>query len=137
MKSIITEDLVKIYNKRKVVNNVSINLHRGEIVGLAGLVGSGRTELARAIYQADPYDQGHITLYGKPLKRGTPNSVVNKGVSLIPEDRKRQGLAIILSVAENIVMSSLGRLFPLGYITQKKEDAIVSKFIKELRIRFR
>lgn len=131
------EEILSVENlssKKSGLKNVSINVHRGEIVGLAGLVGSGRTELARAIFQADPYDEGTITLFGKELKKGSPNQAVKQGVSLIPEDRKRQGLALILSVAENTVISSLDRLYPSGYISGKKESQIVKKYIEDLRI---
>ena len=116
------------------LKNISMDVHRGEIVGLAGLVGAGRTELARAVFQADPYDEGTITLLGEVQKKGTPADAVKRGVSLIPEDRKRQGLALILSIAENVVVSSLGKLFPSGYVSKKKERSVVSRFVDDLRI---
>ena len=84
----------------------------GEIVGLAGLVGSGRTDLARAVFGVDKYDSGRIHLFGKEISDFSASDMVARGVSLIPEDRKNQGLALILSVAENIVVSSLDACFP-------------------------
>jgi len=131
------EEVLRVENlssKETRLKNVNIFLRRGEIVGLAGLVGSGRTELARAIFQADPYDEGRILIFGKEIKRGSPADVVEKGVSLLPEDRKNQGLALILSVAENIVMASLERLFPRSFVSKRKEKEVVTKFIKDLRI---
>ncbi|MCE1252231.1 MAG: sugar ABC transporter ATP-binding protein [Anaerolineae bacterium] len=108
------------------LQNVNINLHSGEIVGLAGLVGAGRTELARAIFGVDKYDNGEIFLFGKHITNHSASSMVESGISLIPEDRKNQGLALILPVAENIVVSSLNRLFP-GFL-------VSMKYVEDLRI---
>ena len=82
----------------KRLQSISINLHYGEIVGLAGLVGSGRTDLARAIFGVDKYDSGTIVLFGKEMRDFRASDMVDLGVSLIPEDRKNQGLALILPV---------------------------------------
>ena len=120
-------------SERTGLHDVNLTLHRGEIVGLAGLVGSGRTELARAIFQADPHDGGRILIFGEEVRGGTPG-VVEKGVSLLPEDRKRQGLALILSVAQNTVMASLDQLFPGKYVSRRREKEIVSRYVRELRI---
>ena len=98
--------------KGKRLHDISLSLHSGEIVGLAGLVGSGRTDLARAIFGVDPYDSGDIYLFGNGHQGLARPTWWTRGVSLIPEDRKNQGLALILPVAENIVVSSLDRLFP-------------------------
>lgn len=116
------------------LQHISLSVHRGEIVGLAGLVGSGRTELARAIFQVDPHDEGRIELLGKPLGKADPRMAIRRGLALIPEDRKRQGLALILSLAENVVVASLARLFPGGFIQKKKESETVSHYVKDLRI---
>lgn len=116
------------------LKDVSINLRRNEIVGLAGLVGSGRTELARAIFQADPYDDGKIVIFGEEIRQGTPADVVEKGLSLLPEDRKNQGIALILPVAENIVLASLRKVFRRSYVSKQREKEVVAKFIKDLRI---
>ena len=116
------------------LQDVNINLHSGEIVGLAGLVGAGRTELARAIFGVDKYDSGKIFLFENPINNHSASSMVDNGVSLIPEDRKNQGLALILPVAENIVVSSLDRLFPRFLISKNKEKEIAMKFVEDLRI---
>jgi ribose transport system ATP-binding protein len=120
--------------KGKRLHNVSINLHSGEIVGLAGLVGSGRTDLARAIFGVDTYESGHIHLFGAAIRNLSASDMVDQGISLIPEDRKNQGLALILPVAENIVVSSLDRLFPRLFVSKNKEKAIAMNYVEKLRI---
>lgn len=125
---------VENLNGGKRLQNISINLHSGEIVGLSGLVGSGRTELARAIFGVDKYESGKIWLFGKEISNHSASIMVEKGVSLIPEDRKNQGLALILPVAENIVVASLGHLFPKFFVSKNKENEIAMKYVTELRI---
>ncbi len=122
-------------SKKSKLKNASIELRRGEIVGLAGLVGAGRTELARAIFHVDPYDSGTIEFFGEELKKElSPGEVIEKGLSLIPEDRKRQGVSLILSIAHNVVMASLDRLNPLHVINSAKEQSVVEHYVKELSI---
>lgn len=122
-------------SKRKRLAEISMRVHRGEIVGLAGLVGSGRTELARAIFHVDACDSGDIELLGKKLSRDDdPRKVIQCGLALIPEDRKSQGLSLILSIAENVVMASLSRLFRGGFISSKRETETVDHYVKDLRI---
>ncbi len=118
----------------KRLQNITINLHYGEIVGLAGLVGSGRTDLARAIFGVDKYDSGTIVLFGKAMRDFHASEMVDMGVSLIPEDRKNQGLALILPVAENVVVSSLDRLFPKLFVSRRKEKEITMQYVDSLRI---
>ncbi len=86
---------------------VSLSIHRGEILGLAGLVGSGRTELARAIFGIDRLVGGAIRLEGDPIAIGSPRAAIDYGIYLVPEDRKRAGLLVDLSVAENISLPDL------------------------------
>ncbi len=114
--------------------NVSIEVRRGEIVGLGGLVGAGRTELAKAIYGYDEIDGGKIVLSGKELPRHTPKDSVNAGLAFLPEDRKNEGLIIQLPVCQNIVQSSLNKLFPNGLLNRGKEIETAQKYRKELRI---
>ena len=120
--------------KGKRLQDINITLRKGEIVGLAGLVGSGRTDLARAIFGVDKYDSGKIYLFGNEVRDFSVADMVEQGVSLIPEDRKNQGLALKLPVAENVVIASLKRLFPEVYISKKKETTYVSKYLDQLRI---
>jgi ribose transport system ATP-binding protein len=116
------------------LHGVSLTVHSGEIVGLAGLVGAGRTELARAVFGADPHDMGHVWIFGQQVRAASPDTMVNLGVGLLPEDRKTQGLAMILSLSENIVLSSLKRLFPHRFVDASKEREVVARYITDLRI---
>jgi ABC-type sugar transport system ATPase subunit len=109
-------------------------VHSGEIVGLAGLVGAGRTELARAIFGADPYQQGQVWVFGQPVKAASPDKMVKLGMGLLPEDRKTQGLAMILSLSENVVLASLKRLFPRRFVDAGTEREVVAEYIRDLRI---
>jgi ribose transport system ATP-binding protein len=120
----------------KMVRDVSIDLYEGEIVGIAGLMGAGRTETTRAIFGADPKESGEIILDGKSLKIRKPNDAIKNGVVLVPEDRKRDGLCTKLTVRENIAMPSLDALSGFfGVINRKKESEIVNKAIDDLTIK--
>lgn len=124
-----------LYSRKEKLEDICMEVHRGEIVGLSGLVGAGRTELARAIFHVDPYEKGTIILKGEEIgQKATVEELIEKGVSLIPEDRKRQGLSLILSVSQNIVMASLGRISKKGWLNKQKENEIVEQYIKELNI---
>lgn len=124
-----------LYSRKERLHDINMELREGEIVGLAGLVGAGRTELARAIFHVDPYERGDITLQGKPIdRRQTPRGMIENGLSLIPEDRKRQGLSLILSISQNIVMASLPKINPRGWIRGRAEKKCVDQYIKELNI---
>lgn len=99
---------------RNGIHGVSLRVHAGEIVGLSGLVGSGRTEVARAIFGADALTQGTVKVEGLPLW-GTTTAARRAGLGLIPENRKQQGLALMRTVAENLMLAGLSRLFPRGW----------------------
>lgn len=114
--------------------NVNINIKAGEIVGLSGLVGSGRTELARAIFGVDNYDSGEVLLKGKKVSKNNPQKCVDIGISLLPEDRKNDGLALSLSIKENIMISSLQKSFPKGFINSSQERSVVEKYVDNLQI---
>src|SRR5690242_3673282 len=93
-----------------VFTDVSFTIRAGEIVALAGLVGSGRSEVARAIFGIDRYDAGAVTLRGQRLRRGSPTGAMAAGVGFVPEDRRQQGLVMDMSVQQNVALASLGRL---------------------------
>lgn len=114
--------------------NVSLYVREGEIVGIAGLVGAGRTEVARAIFGADPRDAGTVKLFGEEVKAGSPAAVVAKGVGFVPEDRKEQGLALIMSVKDNIVQASLMKVCTGPFINPGRERQVATKYVNELRI---
>ena len=109
----------------KTVRNVSFQLKRGEILGFSGLMGAGRTEVARAIFGADPYDSGEIYVNGKQVFIKSPEDAVKHGIGYLSEDRKRYGLMLIKSVAENTAISSMERYTRFGLINDRllKEEA--------------
>jgi ABC-type sugar transport system ATPase subunit len=131
------EEALRVENltsARNGLKGIDLTVRRGEIVGLAGLVGSGRTELVRAVFGADPVDCGDVFVFGKRVTGSSPTQLVEQGVGLLPEDRKLTGLALKLSVAENIVMASLRKLFPRSVVDLNKERNVVDKYIQDLRI---
>lgn len=130
------EEALRVENltRGKKLQGASLNLHCGEIVGLAGLVGSGRTELARAVFGVDKLESGKVYVFGKEIQPESPAQMVQMGISLLPEDRKNQGLCLRLPLNDNVVMSSLRQLFPNGLVNRSKEKTVVEDYIKELRI---
>ncbi|MDX3192205.1 sugar ABC transporter ATP-binding protein [Streptomyces sp. MN03-5084-2B] len=117
------------------LHDVSVSIRPGEVVGLAGLLGSGRSETARAIVGAFPLDGGSVLLAGKPLKRGRIKNAVRAGIALLAEDRKTDGIIPNLSVRENIVLAALPSLSPFGLVSKAKQDRIVKTFMERLRIK--
>ena len=115
--------------------NVSLTLHEGEIVGLTGLVGAGRTEVARAIFGADPIDAGEIVLDGTTVLVRSPQDAIRMGIGLLTEDRKNQGLVQSMSVRENTTLANLKELVNFIFIDGKKERAVTAKYIDELHIK--
>ena len=111
---------VKNLNAGKAVKNVSFQLHRGEILGFAGLMGAGRTEVARALYGADPRQTGEIYINGKLVNIKTPEQAVKNGICYLSEDRKRYGLMLGKSVSENSAIASLDKFIKNGWIDDKK-----------------
>ena len=116
------------------IKGASLSVRAGEIVGLAGLVGAGRTELARAIFGVDKYDSGKVFIFGKEEKPKSPSDMVEKGFGFIPEDRKGQGLCLILTTSENIVLANLKKLFGGFFTNLNKEKKVVTNYIRDLRI---
>jgi ribose transport system ATP-binding protein len=125
---------VKNVSRSKLVHDVSFNLRAGEIVGFAGITGSGRTELVRSIFGADPYS-GEMRIAGKPYKPHSPADAIKHGIALVTEDRKAQGLLLKLNVTINTTISGLKQLSRYGVIQLAKELVLVKKFIQELRIK--
>jgi ribose transport system ATP-binding protein len=105
----------------------------GEIVGLAGLVGAGRTELVRAVFGADRLVAGDVRLLGEPLPRNPP-AVVRAGAGLVPEDRKRQGLALVRSVQDNLLVAGLDVLFPRAWYSPLRAFQVASELVARLRV---
>jgi ribose transport system ATP-binding protein len=124
---------VKNLSREGVLRDVNLHVRSGEIVGLAGLVGAGRTELARVLFGVDRYDDGEVEIFGKNVSM-TPAKSVALGIGFIPEDRKKEGLALILPVKENVIVASLKKLFPRWLINPGKQSKAVNEYVKALRI---
>jgi rhamnose transport system ATP-binding protein len=119
-----------------VFTDISFEVRAGEIVAFAGLVGSGRTEVARAIFGIDRYDAGSVTVSGRPLRRASPASAMAAGVGFVPEDRRQQGLVMDMSIQQNMALASLGRLRRGGLISAAAERALASDWAARLRIKY-
>ncbi len=107
------------------LREVSLRLHAGETLGIAGMVGSGRTELARAIFGADPIQQGRVTIKGQPVVKASPAQAIRAGLALVPEDRKAQGLFTALPIRQNISLPILHRLTRSGILLRGQETEVV------------
>ena len=117
------------------LNDVTVEVARGEIVGLAGLLGSGRTETARAIFGADNIEDGEVRLEGKPIKRGSVNDAIDAGIAFLTEDRKAEGIIPELSVRENLTLAALPALSQMGIVSRARQTEIVDKFMRRLGIK--
>ncbi len=125
---------VKGLNSGKKIRDVSFQLHKGEILGFAGLLGAGRTETARAIFGADPIDSGEIYVKGERMSIKHPKDAVRCGIGYLSEDRKQFGLALGLSVETNTVMASLEKFAgPLGVVDEKKTRETALKYVDRLQ----
>jgi ABC-type sugar transport system ATPase subunit len=118
-----------------VVDKISLDLHQGEILGLAGIVGAGRTEFAQCLFGVTPADSGQIKISGQPVKIGSPRSAKDHGLGLVPEDRKTQGIVSILSVRENTSLGVLPEISRLGWLNFKKEQILARKYRDRLSIK--
>lgn len=127
---------VKGLNAGKLVRDVTFDLYEGEIVGIAGLMGAGRTETTRAIFGADPVESGTIYLEGKEVKIKTPMDAIREGIVLAPEDRKKDGLCTKLSIMDNISLPNLDHLCnKFGMVLKAKEKTMTEKTIDNLKVR--
>lgn len=115
---------------------INMNIHEGEVVGFAGLVGAGRTELAKAIFGYDPIEGGKLFFQGREmdLTKFNCHRAVKEGIAMISEDRKSEGLFLDMSIADNVVQASLFQTFPRGMIQQKKIKQMAAEGVKTLRI---
>jgi rhamnose transport system ATP-binding protein len=121
--------------RRGVFSGVSFELRRGEIVGLAGYVGSGRTEVARSIFGIDRLDAGELWISGRRFRPRSPRGALRRGVAYLPEDRLQQGLVQPMSIAANTSMAVLPRLTPAGVLQPWRERRLARRFMEQLRIR--
>lgn len=125
----------KNFSRGNVLKDVSINVRAGEVLGLAGLMGAGRTELARAIFGADHKDSGQVFVHGKEIKIKNPNDAIKAGVLYLSEDRKRDGLFLDLEVDMNITIANINGFANYGVINEKVCSEAVDTKIKELHVK--
>jgi len=126
---------VRNLNRRGVLRDINFDLYRGEILAFTGLVGAGRTELARAIFGADPIDSGEVFLHGQRVHIKSPQQAVKIGIGYLPEDRKQLGLVLGMVVRENVTLSNLGALSVLGFVRRGQERNVVGDYVRDLDIR--
>jgi ABC-type sugar transport system ATPase subunit len=131
------EELIRVENLTRLPSfkDVSFSVHRGEIVGFAGLMGAGRTEVVRCVFGMDGYDSGEIYVKGKRTHIKSPKHAIGNRIGFVSEDRKGVGLVLPLSVRDNVTLSSLKRLFKTLFISAKKENNAVDGIIGKLRIK--
>jgi ABC-type sugar transport system ATPase subunit len=123
------------FNRRGVFSDVNLSLARGEILGLFGLVGSGRTELARCIFAADTPTSGEVYLRGQRARLRSPADAVNAGIAFLTEDRKRSGLVLSASIRDNISLASMRRMSAWGFMNRREQQTQISAKMAELNIR--
>lgn len=126
---------VKNLNRKNVLKNISFVLKKGEVLGLAGLMGAGRTELARAIFGVDPIDGGEIYINGIKVNIKSPSEAIKNGIGLLPEDRKMQGLVQALSVTHNVTLPSLNNFIKKIFLNKKKENDITYAYVEKVNIK--
>lgn len=126
---------VEQMNDNNRFKGISFRLRKGEILGFYGLVGSGRTELMRGIFGIDPYDEGRIFLEERQVLIKRPQDAIDLGIALAPENRKEQGLILIRDIKYNMVISILKEIIRGIRTDHKKEDALVEKYMKRLRVK--
>ena len=136
-RNISSEIVMKVdgISDRHLLRDVSFELRKGEILGFAGLMGAGRTELARAIIGADPKTAGTVTLHGKEVKIKQPSDAVAAGIGYLSEDRKRFGLLLIQNLTFNVILSSIPRFSKFGWLRIKPAAGVTRDVISQLRVR--
>lgn len=127
---------IRNLNAGRLVRDINFDIYEGEIVGIAGLMGAGRTETVRAIFGAEPKESGEIILDGSPVDINNPMDSIRTGIVMAPEDRKKDGLCVKLSIRDNIALPNLDILCNrLGVVDRKRESAMMEKSIESLSIK--
>lgn len=121
-------------NRKGILHDISIQVHKGEIVALAGLVGAGRTELVHAIFGIDKIDSGQVEILGKEIEKPTPGKCVKSGLGLLPESRKENGLSLTLPIYQNTSQAAMEKLTRHGILNLKKEREVAKKYIRQMNI---
>ena len=127
---------VERLTREGVFTDVSLQVRAGEIVALAGLVGSGRSEVARAVFGVDRYDAGRVVVRDRELRRASPTAAMAAGIGFVPEDRRQQGLVMDMSVQQNVALASLGRLRKGGLVRSAAEKAFASDWAVRLNLKY-
>ena len=127
---------VERITREGVFVDISFEVRAGEVVALAGLVGSGRSEVVRAIFGIDRYDAGTVKIAGQTLRRGSPVAAMDAGIALVPEDRRQQGLVMDMSINENIALGSLSALRRLGLVLPAAERAFSREWAQRLHVKY-
>jgi rhamnose transport system ATP-binding protein len=127
---------VERLTREGVFTDISFTVRSGEVVALAGLVGSGRSEVARAVFGIDRYDAGTVTVRGRRLKKASPTQAMAAGIGFVPEDRRQQGLVMDMSVQQNVALASLGNLRRGGLIRVSAERAMAADWSDRLTIKY-
>jgi ABC-type sugar transport system ATPase subunit len=126
---------VRHLSRRGAFANISFGLHAGEVLGIAGLMGAGRTELLRSIFGADPFGSGEVLLDGRPVRRLTPKAMKRLGLGYTPENRKEVGLVQMLSSHDNLCLASLPRITRHGVTSRRRETPFVRRQVRDLDIK--
>ena len=126
---------VERLTREGVFTDISFEVRHGEIVALAGLVGAGRSEVARAIFGIDRYDAGRVVVDGAPLKRASPVSAMEAGIGFVPEDRRQQGLVMESTIEKNVALTHLGKLGRFGVIGRGSERRLATDWAARLQIK--
>ena len=131
-----SKPLLEAFNiATRSIKSVSLSIYPGEIVGIAGLLGSGRTELLRALFGIDPLLKGEIRLDGEPITLHSTSDAIAHGIALVPENRREQGLVLDYSVSDNLVMPIVHRIKRLLFIDEQKKESISKQYIKQLGVK--
>ncbi len=125
---------VRNLSRSKYLYDVSFDLHEGEVLGIAGLLGSGRTEILRSIFGLDHFDSGSISIEGEEISHPTPTVMKSRGIGLTPEDRKAQGLVLIMNVGDNLTLSCAERVSNYQVILPKKKRQLAEEMVNVLDI---
>lgn len=126
---------VKNLCRNRVFQDISFSIKAGEVVGFSGLMGAGRTEIAKCIFGMDSLDSGEILVDGKKIRIRTPNDAIKHGIVYVPEDRRLEGFIPAMSIKSNLCIPSYPNIQKLGIINRKKEEKISEQYIRELRIK--
>ena len=127
--------LERVGHRASRIRDVTLTLRSGEVLGLAGLVGSGRTELAEILFGVRPADAGTIQIDGQAVSIASPSGAIARGIAYVPEDRRRHGVVLEMSIAANTTLASLRSVAPRGLIDRQAEDTLASEFVTRLQIK--